>query len=131
MILRLLRLTADLSDEPKRYYTLVFTVDKNATPPIMHTKSHYQYWFFHRRLRECFDKDYEHLFDVPQHTRTDNDVYLPTFQLPVDDATTSLALPPVKDFYRVDKRIVCSSTLLGSFDGSAVRLSNLKIIFKN
>ena len=30
MILRLLRLTADLSDEPKWYYTVLFTVDKNA-----------------------------------------------------------------------------------------------------
>ena len=29
---------------------------------------------FHRGLRECFEKDYEHLFDVPQHSRTDNDV---------------------------------------------------------
>ena len=30
--------------------------------------------FFHRGLHECFDKEYEHLFDVPQHSRTDNDV---------------------------------------------------------
>ena len=29
--------------------------------------------FFHKGLREYFEKDYEHLFDVPQHTRTDND----------------------------------------------------------
>ena len=29
---------------------------------------------FYRGLRECFEKDYEHLFDVPQHFRTDNDV---------------------------------------------------------
>ena len=29
--------------------------------------------FFRKGLRECFEKDYEHLFDVPQHTRTDND----------------------------------------------------------
>ena len=29
---------------------------------------------FHRGLRECFEKDYEHLFDVPQHFRTDNNV---------------------------------------------------------
>ena len=29
---------------------------------------------FHRGLRECFEKDYEHLFDVPQQLRTDNDV---------------------------------------------------------
>ena len=29
---------------------------------------------FHRGLRECFEKDYEHLFDVPQQSRTDNDV---------------------------------------------------------
>ena len=27
---------------------------------------------FHRGLRDV--KDYEHLFDVPQHSRTDNDV---------------------------------------------------------
>ena len=24
--------------------------------------------------RVCFKEDYEHLFDVPQHSRTDNDV---------------------------------------------------------
>ena len=29
---------------------------------------------FHSGLRECFEKEYEHLFDVPQHPRTDNDV---------------------------------------------------------
>ena len=29
---------------------------------------------FHRGLRECFEQDYEHLFDVPRHSRTDNDV---------------------------------------------------------
>ena len=29
---------------------------------------------FHRGLRVCFKEDYEHLFDVPQHSRTDNDV---------------------------------------------------------
>ena len=29
---------------------------------------------FHKGLRECFEKDSEHLFDVPQHSRTDNDV---------------------------------------------------------
>ena len=29
---------------------------------------------FHRGLRECFEKDYEHLFDVPPQLRTDNDV---------------------------------------------------------
>ena len=29
---------------------------------------------FHRGLRECFEKDYERLFDVPRQSRTDNDV---------------------------------------------------------
>ena len=29
---------------------------------------------FHKGLRVCFKEDYEHLFDVPQHSRTDNDV---------------------------------------------------------
>ena len=29
---------------------------------------------FHRGLHECFDKDYEHLFDSPQHSRIYNDV---------------------------------------------------------
>jgi len=29
---------------------------------------------FHRGLHECFEKDYEHLFDSPQHSRIDNDV---------------------------------------------------------
>ena len=33
---------------------------------------------FHRGLRECFEKDYEHLFDVPQHFRTANDVSGPS-----------------------------------------------------
>ena len=32
----------------------------------------------HKGLRECFEKDYERLFDVPQHTRTDNDVSGPS-----------------------------------------------------
>ena len=30
--------------------------------------------YIHRGLRECFEKDYEHLFDVPPQLRTDNDV---------------------------------------------------------
>ena len=29
---------------------------------------------FHRGIRECFQKDYKHLFEVPQQSRTDNDV---------------------------------------------------------
>ena len=29
---------------------------------------------FHSGLHECFDDDYEQLFDVPPHSRTDNDV---------------------------------------------------------
>ena len=29
---------------------------------------------FRSGLHECFTEDYEHLFDVPQHFRTDNDV---------------------------------------------------------
>ena len=33
---------------------------------------------FHKGLRECFEKDYERLFDVPQHIRTDNDVSGPS-----------------------------------------------------
>ena len=28
----------------------------------------------HKGLHDCFQNDYEHLFDVPQHSRTDNDV---------------------------------------------------------
>ena len=35
-------------------------------------------WLFHKGLRECFEKDYERLFDVPQHIRTDNDVSGPS-----------------------------------------------------
>ena len=42
MILRLLRLAADLSDEPKWYYTLLFTVDKTPAGDNAHTKSHCQ-----------------------------------------------------------------------------------------
>ena len=38
---------------------------------------------FHKGLRECFEKDYERLFDVPQHIRTDNDVSGPSpFYIP-------------------------------------------------
>jgi len=33
---------------------------------------------FLKGLRECFEKDYERLFDVPQHIRTDNDVSVPS-----------------------------------------------------
>ena len=29
---------------------------------------------FHRGLRKCFEEDYEHLFDTPQHSTIDNDV---------------------------------------------------------
>jgi len=28
----------------------------------------------HRGLNECFEKDYEHLFDTPRHSRLDNDM---------------------------------------------------------
>ena len=35
MILRLLRLTADLSDEPRRYHTNLFIYDKNLSPATM------------------------------------------------------------------------------------------------
>ena len=29
---------------------------------------------FHKGLHECFEKDYEHLFEIPQHSRIDNGV---------------------------------------------------------
>ena len=41
-------------------------VAKNAPPHNVHTKSHY-----HSGLNEFFD-EYEQLFDVPPHSRTDN-----------------------------------------------------------
>ena len=40
MILRLLRFTADLSNEPKGYYTCLFTVDKKVSPATMRTRNH-------------------------------------------------------------------------------------------
>ena len=40
MILRLLKCPASLSKEPKKwYYTLLFTVDKNALPATMRTRN--------------------------------------------------------------------------------------------
>ena len=47
-------------------------------------------------LFKCFNKDYEHLFDVPYSARIDNDA---TFQPPADGAR-SLVSSPVKGFYR-------------------------------
>ena len=39
---------------------------------------------FHRGLRKCFEEDYEHLFDTPQHSRIDNDMSgLPPIYIPV------------------------------------------------
>ena len=35
MYLMLLRLTADVSNEPKRYYTILFIYDKNPSPATM------------------------------------------------------------------------------------------------
>ena len=41
---------------------------------------------FHRGLHECFEKDFEHLFDTPQHSRIDNDVSgLSPIYIPVDN----------------------------------------------
>ena len=57
--------------------------------------------FFHRGLHECFDKEYEHLFDVPQHSRTDNDVLglSPIYTRPPVDNVISCALSPAMRFY--------------------------------
>ena len=40
MILSFLRFTADLSNEPKGYYTLLFTIDIKVSPVTMRIKSH-------------------------------------------------------------------------------------------
>ena len=43
MIFKVFKRPATLSKEPKEYYTLLFTVDKNASPATMRlTKSHHQ-----------------------------------------------------------------------------------------
>ena len=39
MILKVTKRPATLSNEPKRYYTLLFTVDKNALPATMRTRN--------------------------------------------------------------------------------------------
>ena len=39
MILRLLRFTADLSNEPEGDYTCLFTVDKKVSPATMRTRN--------------------------------------------------------------------------------------------
>ena len=41
MILRLLRLTADPSNEPKGYYTILFIYDKSPSPATMQETLHH------------------------------------------------------------------------------------------
>ena len=51
IILRFLRLTADLSNEPKRYHTSLFIYDKNLSPASMQEILHHQPYNIYIRTR--------------------------------------------------------------------------------